>query len=391
MCTFSSDLPSSQYGANHKKAPITLFLKPNDPNNDSEKYRFRILNFRSQSKNDRVYPFISRYVHNHWGTNDNGFRIVDDCVVCPSTPHVDAKGDESLGFTETYRELKLKDKKAMWDNVCPVCRQVAAAWNAWKSSGKTDRLALERISAMKKQFQGVIPVYVVNDPVNEKNNGRFKCIIFSNQDEYKQFIDIVNRERAKIAASGNSYTWCNGKNAVDFYLRMEKVPVIYNEGKPNEKQGIARRITKMAFGAKAYDLLDNNGAEIVTKEAIDRFEFDDQYYVRSTKTELEEFYKKHYSIAARNIPDEDEDVFSGSTTTVTPSIKQTPVQIPTNPAVKPSEPASSQIIDDLVNDSDDIPFEGDNEIQSVKESQNAPLETPTQSVDDLLDQLDFND
>ena len=191
MCTFCSDLPSNEYGGSGKKAFITLFLKPNNKENPKEAYRFRLLNFRSPTKNNRSYPFISRFVHNHWSVNENGIRVVDDYVVCPSTPYIDAKNDADLGFVNTFKELKLRDKKPTWDNVCPVCRHVAEAWNAWKSSGKTDKMALDRISAMKKQFQGVVPVYVINDPVNAKNNGRFKCIIFNNHKRMSHFIIAI--------------------------------------------------------------------------------------------------------------------------------------------------------------------------------------------------------
>ena len=381
MCTFCSDLPTNEYGANRKKAPITLFLKPNDPNNESEKYRFRILNFRSPVKNDRAYPFISRYVHNHWGINENGFKVVDDYVVCPATPYIDAKNDPSLGFADTYHELKLKDKKATWDNVCPVCRRVAEAWNSWKSSGKTDRLAVERAGNLKRQFQGIVPVYVINDPINEKNNGRFKCIIFSNQSEYKQFIDIVNAEVAKIVAGGRTYDWCNGKNAVDFYLRMDKVPVIWNEGKSNEKQGTVRKITRMAFGTKPYDLVDVNGHEIVTKEAIDKFEFDDQYYVKSTKTELEDFYKKYFSLVASSIPSEDEDVFGDSTPTPR---RESTVRIPQNPNISISAGSSTELMNDLISDPDDIP-------PPVEDDDDEKMEASPRSVEELLSQLDFKD
>ena len=122
MCMFCSDLPSDERGSSYKKAPIALYLKPNDPENESEKYRFRVLNFKSSDKNDRKYPFISRYVHNHWADGDKGFRIVDDVVVCPSSPYIDARHDDTLGFKDTYRELELKEKKATWDTVCPVCK-----------------------------------------------------------------------------------------------------------------------------------------------------------------------------------------------------------------------------------------------------------------------------
>lgn len=391
MCTFCSDLPPNQYGANHKKAPITLFLKPNDPNNENEKYRFRILNFRSQAKNDRAYPFISRYVHNHWSKNDNGINVVDECVVCPSTPYIDAKNDATLGYADTYRELKLRDKKPTYDLVCPICRHVQEMWSSWKSSGKTDRLAIERINSLRKQFQGVVPVYVVNDPVNPKNNGRFKCIIFNLKEEYDKFIDVVNAERAKIAASGGKYGWCNGTNAVDFYLRMDKVPVIYNAGKANEKQGVARRITKMAFGSKAYDLVDGNGSEIVTKEAIDRFEFDDQYYIKSTKMELEDFYSKFYGGAPSNIPEEDDDVFSDETSTVAQTKQPAPMKVPTNPTATTAQEVPDEVTN-LANDVDEMPMGSDvpDEVPEDVEDE-TPSQSSTQSVDELLDQLDFND
>ena len=387
MCTFCSDLPSTEYGANRKKAPITLFLKPNDANNEKEKYRFRILNFRSQGKNDRRHPFISRFVHNHWGMNDNGFKVVDDYVVCPSSAYIDAKNDPTLGFMDTYKELKLKEKKPTWDNVCPVCRRLAEAWNAYNSSGRTDRLSLERIKSLKKQFQGIVPVYVINDPVNEKNNGRFKCIIFSNQDEYKQFVGLVNAEIAKISVSGTPYGWCNGKNAVDFYLRMEKVPVIWNAGKANEKQGWERKITKMAFGKEPYDLLDANKREIVTKEAIDRFEFDDQFYVKSTKDELEEFYKKYYSLMSSNIPTDEDDVFDSSSSTSQPQQK---VQIPTNPSAQAKDENTSKIVNDLMSDPEDLPVESNSEDDDFDEDE-GKLDTSSKSISDLLKEMDFKD
>lgn len=397
MCTFCSDLPSNER-AGAKKAFITMFLKPNDPNNEKERYRFRILNFRLPSKNDRAYPFISRYVHNHWGVNENGLKVVDDVVVCPSTSYIDAKNDMSLGFVDTYKELKLKDKKATWDNICPMCRQVASAWNAYKSSGKTDKLSLDRIFSMKKQFQGVVPVYVVHDPINEKNTGRFKCIIFSNQDEYKQFIELVNRERAKISTTGGTYNWCNGTNAVDFFIRVDKVPVIYNEGKPNEKHSFVRKITKMSFGQKPYDIIDDEGREIITKDAIDKFEFDDQYYVKNTKTEIEDFYKKHFSLMSRNIPDEDIDGLDDGTTAQPISTKRVQnsseqVKIPQN--IKPQTgitPSAAALVNDLMDDPDDIPFDNPPAAKTESDDDDEPTsEAAPQSVDDLLNQLDFND
>lgn len=378
MCTFCSDLPTDERGG-AGKAFITLFLKPNNPADPNQKYRFRLLNFRSPTKNNRSYPFISRFVHNHWGVNDKGINVVDDYVACPSSPYIDARNDSELGFVDVFKELKLRDKKPTWDNVCPICRHVAEAWNAWKSSGKTDKMALDRISMMKKQFQGVIPVYVVNDPINPKNNGRFKCFILNNQDEYKHLIEVVNMERAKINASGGKYNWCNGENAVDFYMRMEKVPVTYKNG----KQGETRKITMMKFGHTPYTLKDNNERPIITKENIDRFEFDDQYYVKSTKTEIEEFYTKYFSLVSNNIPDEDLSDFEEHVQQVQP-VKSDKVKIPQNSETTPSNETTT-LVNDLLSDSDDLPA------TNIQDDDDEPSESHAPTVAELLGSMDFTD
>jgi len=384
MSTFSTELPSTESGARKFKTPITLFLKPNSSDNENERYRFRILNFLSPEKSERTHPFISRYVHNHWGVNDNGMKIVDDYIVCPSSPMINAKEDETLGFTEAFREIKLKEKKFSWDCVCPCCRHVGEAWNSWRNSGKTDRLALERANSLKRVFQGIVPVYVVNDPVTPKNSGKFKCIIFTNPKEYKTFIDIVNRERAKIRMSGNTYSWCNGENAVDFYLRIEKSPVIWNEGKPNESRGFERKITLMKFGTKVYTLRDNDDKDIITQEAIDSFEFDEQFYVKHTKTQNEEFYKKYYGAINKNIPSEDDDILSDDNDVI--SIQKKPVienvQIPQNQS-KPKITVSNKDIDDLLSDPDDLLAD------EPVERHNHDVEDT--NMDDLMKELDFND
>ena len=56
MCIFCSDLPSDEREG--RKSFISLFLKPNDPNNPKETYRFRLLNYRLKSKNNRRHAFF---------------------------------------------------------------------------------------------------------------------------------------------------------------------------------------------------------------------------------------------------------------------------------------------------------------------------------------------
>lgn len=377
MCTFCSDLPSNERG--NQKSFITLFLKENDVNNEKEAYRFRLLNFRAPEKSDRKYPFISRYVHNHWAVNESGNKVVDETVVCPASSFIDARNDVALGFSDTFKELKLKNEKPTWDLVCPVCRHSAQAWNAYNNSGKTDQLAKQRGSELKRQFQAIIPVFVVNDPINPKNKNRFKCFIINDKKEYETLITLVNSERAKIAAAGNSYNWCNGVNAVDFYVRVGKVPVTYKNGQTGTRRGIV----SMMFGRKPYDLVDASGKQLVTKEAINKFEFDEQFYVKNSKMELEAFYDKYYSMVTANVPDEDLDMGAMSA----PPAPAAPAKVPVNVAPKKEEPVPQAVVDDLVSDPDDVPFEG----MPPKEPAAEPLKAPEQSVEDMLAELDFHD
>jgi hypothetical protein len=255
--------------------------------------------------------------------------------------------------------LRLKGEKPTTDKICPVCKHAAESWNVAKSSGYKDRTAMQRINELKRQFQAVVPVYVINDPVNEKNNGRFKCIIFTNKDEFNQFSSLINMEVAKIqakfSATGEKYDWCNGKHAVDFYLRMDNVSTVTNPGTPKERTINMRKITKMGFGSTPYDLVDDNQNPIITQEAIDAFEFDDQYFTKSTFEELNSFYKKNYGAISKNIPTEEDDVFSDVSNQVVSS-PTTPVSIPSNPTriIASTEPIPSEKFDALINDPDDI-------------------------------------
>jgi hypothetical protein len=116
-----------------------------------------------------------------------------------------------------------------------------------------------------------------------------------------------------------------------------------------------RKITKMGFGSTPYDLVDDNQNPIITQEAIDAFEFDDQYFTKSTFEELNSFYKKNYGAISKNIPTEEDDVFSDVSNQVVSS-PTTPVSIPSNPTriIASTEPIPSEKFDALINDPDDV-------------------------------------
>ena len=288
MCTFMSSLPKQSKSSEvARKVNIALFLKPNKEN---EMYRFRILAFKAANKSNRDFPFIERHIHEHWGKSDRGVNIVDDSVTCLSTKFVDYDGD------------KFKD--------CPICCKANENFIAWKNSSYKDKVSRDKFKKLQKKYQAVVPVYVVKDPNNEKNVGKMRVIIFNDRDDYKKLLELINTEQAKAKLqekeTGTGYNVWNGKNAVDLYLRMDEVPTTYHAGEPNEVTFKLKKITAMTFGKKAYDL------PAITKEAVDAFPFDENYYVTSTVDELKAFYKKYFAIEGADVPEEDINIFEKS-------------------------------------------------------------------------------
>lgn len=295
----TAEMPNlSSRGMGHGKENqfIGLFIKPNKEN---EKYRFRLLWYKQSSKNDRNVPYFPQMIHDHWGKTDGGVSIVDDTVICPSTKYVHYNEDKYV----------LNEKTGKKQLNCPICQKANEAFAAWKFSGYKDKMCMKRFMALKAKYRMCVPVFVINDPNNPKNNGKFKVIFFTNKEDGERFDQLVNEEKAKAylaSQRGQGYEIFNGGNAVDFYLRMEVVPEIRNQGKENEYTANVRKITQMAFGKQTHPIPQIN------KDAIDTFGFDDVYYVSNTKPELEDFYHKYYGFDDVNTPEEDIDVFAQS-------------------------------------------------------------------------------
>lgn len=309
MCQFMStaEMPKmSSKGSSNGNGDgyISLFIKPNK---DNEMYRFRLLWYKQSSKNDRNTPYFAQMIHDHWGKTDKGVNIVDDTVVCPATKYVHYDEDKYIPNEKT-------GKKQL---NCPICRKANEAFNAWKFSGYKDKMCMHRYMALKAKYRMCVPVFVINDPNNPKNNGKFKVIFFTNKEEGERFDNLVNEEKTKAylaSQRGEGYEIFNGgANAVDFYLRMEVVPELRNQGKENEYTANVRKITNMAFGKKAHPIPQIN------KEAIDAFGFDDSFYVSNTKSELDEFYHKYYGQDDIDTPEEEIDVFDNPQTGVSSS------------------------------------------------------------------------
>jgi len=364
MCTFcqTSELPSHEKGkAKSKNAFISYFLKPNKEN---EQYRLRLLFFRQESKNDRKDAYIVQRIHDHWGVSAKGAKIVDDFVICPGTGYAHYDEDKFIMNPKTNKkELN-----------CPICRKSGENFLAYNNSGKTDKLALKNAYQLKAKERLCAPVYVINDPNNEKNNGTFKVLILTNPDDIKLFQKTVDEEKTKAylsAKEGNPYEVFNGGNAVDLYIRFESIPEVRNQGKPNEYQSQVRKITQIAFGKKTMPI------SAINKEAIDSFEFDDQFYFSNTKYELEAFYKKYYG--QNDITPDEEDVFGGSSK---PAEVSKPEQIVST--------ENTSVTQDIPNDLDDLLKDE----EPIQKNQNTTQEESDDSgaiendLDSLLDDID---
>ena len=168
MCQLLSTLPKvsknrGSYGGKSVKNNLELFIRPSK---EKEYYRIRLLGFVASKKSDRSDAFIERFVHQHWGTDENGKKHIDDVVVCPTTKFVNWEGDRL--------------------HSCPICNYASSNFGTWKNSDWKDAISKQNYFANNRQFQGIIPCYVVNDPNYEKNIGSFSCRTYGTE-RYRMF------------------------------------------------------------------------------------------------------------------------------------------------------------------------------------------------------------
>ena len=171
MCTFLNTLPRrSRSNGDNKKKSMVLSLKPClDKDGKKTWYRVRLLAWTSPEKNDRDDPFIERYVHQIWKKNDKGLPVIDDEVICPVTKHVHVDGNRY--------------------DACPMCTLANQYFMTWKESNWKDREAIKKNNEIGRKYQGIVPVYVRDDPNYPQNNGKIKVLIFSNKTPSKKDLE----------------------------------------------------------------------------------------------------------------------------------------------------------------------------------------------------------
>lgn len=269
-----SSLPKKSKSAGQRTAKKNLAISLKPCPTDKSFYRFRLLAFSSESKNDRDDPHIVRWVHQIWKKDpEKGFPILEDEIICPVTPHVHVEGDRY--------------------HACKVCDMTNKYFLAFKESGWKDKEANHKFKELSRKFNACIPVYVVDDPVYDGNIGKFKVLIINDKKEYQEF-------RAKIEKQLLKTPVFNGKGAVDLCIHVGEEVQTFNEGQPNERSYKKKVWDKVVFSTKPYDIPS------ITKETVDSMGFDESYYTSSSPEEILAFYNKYCKVSNDDIPEDDE-------------------------------------------------------------------------------------
>lgn len=123
------------------------------------KYQLRLL-YLPPLNCERMYPMINSYSHSFWDDNASGNKM--QVVACPTSQYLDGDG----GFSN-----------------CAICACASKYYSEFKENGS--KTAEELYKKFKRNFNGYIPVYVVNGP--EEAVGKVMILRYG-----KQLADFLN-------------------------------------------------------------------------------------------------------------------------------------------------------------------------------------------------------
>ena len=345
MCTFISSFPkhSKTLGAPKKNTNLEMFLQP--CKDDRTYYRVRLLGIGSKVGRDD--PHIVRYIHKAWVTDPKtGKKHLEKVVCSKSTPWIDTEGPKASS--------------------CKICNFVGQQWSIYRESGKTDVAARQKAGSCGISYEAIVPVYVRNDPNYEKNNGKFKVIIFNDKDLYTKFRSIANAKCREVPVF-------NGGKAVDCLLHVSQ---IVEEGK-NGKQYKKTVIDKIKFSTDPYEI------PAINSQSVDGFPFDETYFVSSDEEEIDEFYNKFCAISNNDIPEDDEiPVYKTDTT----EKQAKTVSVPSNDISTDNDDISDDDIESLV--SDESPSSNDDSTSIENDLTSDPDEDGLKDVKSSSDDSD---
>jgi len=347
MCTFISSFPkhSKTLGAPKKNTNLEMFLQP--CKDDRTYYRVRLLGIGSKVGRDD--PNIIRYIHKAWVTDPKtGKKHLEKVVCTKSTPWIETEGPKASS--------------------CKICNFVGQQWSIYRESGKTDIAARQKAGLCGTSYEAIVPVYVRNDPNYEKNNGKFKVIIFNDKEMYTKFRNIADAKCREVPIF-------NGGKAVDCLLHVAQT---IEEGK-NGKQYKKTVIDKIKFSTEPYEI------PAINSQSVDGFPFDETYFTSPDDEEVDEFYNKFCAISNNDIPEDDDIPVYKTDVDDKPTASKT--SIPTNDIPSESNDIDDSDIDDLIGGK---PSES-KENALASDPDNEGLDVPDASTANDSDDIDSND
>ena len=343
MCTFITSFSkhSNTIGTTKRTANLEMFLQP--CKDDHTYYRVRLLGIGSKVGRDD--PHIVRSVHTAWETDkETGKKRLRKVLCTKNTPWVETEGPKASS--------------------CKICNFAGQQWSIYRESGKTDIAARQKAGSCGASYEAIVPVYVRNDPNYEKNNGKFKVIVFNDKAFYEKFRKIADAKNREVCIF-------NGGKAVDCLLHVTRVEETGKNGKTYKKTVI----DKIKFSTEPYEI------PAINSQNVDGFPFDETYFSYPDEDEVEEFYSKFCAIRNDDIP-EDDDIPVYTADTKAPAKK---VEVPANDIpVEKSNDVSDAELDALI---DDEPKKDD----SVEDTETAVKQNPMPmddvDSDDILKEL----
>lgn len=354
MCTFYSTLPKQSKSTGLKKKNLVLSMKP--CKDEKTFYRFRLLAFSSDGKNDRDFPWIQRFMHVKWGVHpEKGYPMIVDSITCPVTPHVHVEGSRY--------------------SACKMCDVANKYFVRFKESGWKDREASKMNKEFGRKLEYDIPVYVVNDPNYEGNNGKFKVIQFNDKKFYEEF-------KAKVEKQSRLVKVFNGENAVDCCFHVSEIEEIKNEGQSNQYTWKHKVIDKVIFSTKPYDIPSIN------KDTVSSMGFDEEFYTSSTPEEIEAFYKKWCTVSNDDIPDDDADIPVYDAPVKSQKVAPVKVENPTSIATF-ADDVSTEELEDLTADIGETSKNEKLVEEASAKTEETTDEASSSEIEDLLKDIDL--
>lgn len=322
MCTFISSFPkhSKTIGAPKRNTNLEMFLQP--CKDDRTYYRVRLLGIGSKVGRDD--PHIVRFVHKAWVTDPKtGKKRLEKVVCSKGTPWIETEGPKASS--------------------CKICNFAGQQWSIYRESGQTDIAARQKASTCSSSYEVIVPVYVRNDPNYEKNNGKFRVLVFNDKEFYNKFRKIANAKSLEVPIF-------NGGKAVDCLLHVSQIEETGKNGKTYKKIVI----DKIKFSTEPYEI------PAINSQNVDGFPFDDTYFTSPDEDEVDEFYNKFCAISNDDIPEDDGIPVYKSDSEEKPRTK---AFIPTN---------------DVPSDGNDI---SDDDLDSIVETKPVKRPTPIETLE----------